>query len=244
MITFDPNKDALFNPNNLNLDNNYSKALMIFDDEVWEDYIEKHNDISVFPVKNNRGRVFKNFLSYNHNQEKILLISPSTGASGAVMDMELLIASGVNKIVSFGTCGAMDKDIAKNTIIIPNSAFREEGVSYHYLPPSDCVNQNDNSIQALNSIFAKHNIPYLNGNVWTTDAVYRETEMKLQAMKANGCIAVDMELAALIAVAQFRSINFASFLISDDNIDGINDQINERDSAKLFQIALEIVTII
>lgn len=241
MIKFDPDKNALFNPPNLNLIGSPTKALMVFDDEIWEDYIQKQDDIEIFPAKNNKGRVFNNFLIYKYNQEDILLMYPTTGAAGSALDMELLIASGINKIVSFGTCGAMVKSIAKNTIVIANSAFREEGVSYHYLPPSDEIAQDDNSIKIMNKIFSDKEMPFLNGKIWTTDAVYRETIGKLQSMKNNGCVAVDMELASLIAVAQFRNIKFASFLITDDNIDGHNPQENERDSAKLFQVALEIV---
>jgi len=245
MIKFDPNKTALFSPHALDFFGKPSKTLMIFDDEVWEGYIKKQNNIEVSPVKNDREGVFDNFLIYRYGQENILLVAPADGVGGSAMsvvEMELLIASGINKIVAFGTCGAMDKKIAKNTIIIPQSAYREEGVSYHYLPPSDEVAQATKSISVMNKIFSKHSIPFLNGKVWTTDAVYRETAGKLQTMKNNGCIAVDMELASLLAVAQFRNISFASFLITDDNIDGKNPQENERDPAKLFQTALEIVT--
>ncbi len=247
MIKFDPDKSALFNPSVLDLFGSPSRALMIFDDEVWEVYIKKQDNIEVSPIKNDKKGVFDNFFIYKYGQENILLVSPADGVGGSAMsavEMELLIASGINKIVAFGTCGAMDKKIAKNTIIIPKSAYREEGVSYHYLPPSDEVIQDTKLVSVMNELFSKHNVSFLNGKVWTTDAVYRETAGKLQTMKNNGCVAVDMELASLLAVAQFRNISFASFLITDDNIAGKNLQENERDAAKLFQIALEIVTII
>ncbi len=247
MIGFDTDKNALFNPPNLNIVGSPTRAIMIFDDEIWEDYIKKLNSIEVFPAKNSSGRVFNNFLIYKFNDENILLVSPAGGAGGAAMsaaDMELIIASGVNKIVSFGTCGALDVEINKNTIITPISAFREEGVSYHYLPPSDEVKQDDNSIAIINKVFSDHNVHTLNGKVWTTDAVYRETTGKLKLMKDNGCVAVDMELAALLAVAKFREVSFACFLITDDNVDGKNQNENERNSAELFKIALEIVTLI
>jgi purine-nucleoside phosphorylase len=246
MIRFDPDKTALFNPSSLDLVGNPTKALMIFDDEVWEDYVKKQDNIKVFSVKNTKGKMFNDFFMYKFGQENILLVSPASGAGGSAMsavDMELLIASGINKIVAFGTCGAMDIKIAKNTIIIPNSVFREEGVSYHYLPPSDEIAQEDNSISVMNNLFSKLKIPFLNGKAWTTDAVYRETAEKFLTMKNNGCIAVDMELASLIAVAKFRNINFAGFLITDDNIcEKKSHEVNGRDLAKLFQAALDIVT--
>jgi uridine phosphorylase len=244
MITFDSDKNAIFNPPSLNLVGNPKKALMIFDDEVWEDYVEKNKALETFPAKNNSGRVFSTFRMYKHDDENILLICPNVGGAASVVDLELLIASGIKKIVAFGTCGAMDKNVGKNTIIIPSSAIREDGVSYHYLPPSDEVDQNKTSIKVMEKVFSRHNMNYQTGKVWTTDAVYRETSNKLKTMKQNGCLAVDMEMASLLSVAKFRSIDFAGFLIADDNIDGKPKKEYGRDSATLLQLALEIVTTI
>lgn len=244
MITFDSDKNAIFSPPSLNLVGNPKKALMIFDDEVWEDYVEKNKALETFPAKNNSGRVFSTFRIYGHKGESILLVCPNVGGAASTVDLELLIASGINKIVAFGTCGALDKNIAKNTIIIPTSAVREEGVSYHYLPPSDEVNQNKTSIKVMEKVFSRHNMNYLSGKVWTTDAVYRETSNKLKTMKQNSCLAVDMEMASLLAVTKFRSVDFAGFLIADDNIDAKAKIEYKRGSATLLQLALEIVTTI
>ena len=95
---------------------------MILDDEVWEDYVIKNSDIEAIPVKNNRGRVLNNLCIYKQEHENILLMYPGTGGSASVIDLELLIASGIEKIVAFGTCGAMVNNIPKNTFIIPSSA--------------------------------------------------------------------------------------------------------------------------
>ena len=241
MIIFDPSKKAIFSPHNLNLVGSPQKAIMVFDDEVWEDYIEKNVGLDVLPVRNVKGRIFSNLYLYKKNDENILLISPGAGGSASSIDLELLIASGINKIVAFGTCGAMDKNIAKNTIIGPSSAYREEGVSYHYLPPADEISQEKKSIEKMENIFSQHSIEFLVGKVWTTDAVYRETLGKLKIMKDKGCIAVDMELSSLLAVSEFRHIDFAGFLVTDDNIDGKCSEEKERNSAKLLQIAIEIV---
>lgn len=242
MIRFDPSNKTIFEPPSLNIVGSPSKALFIFDDEVWEDFVEKDESLKVFPAKNNQGRVFSTFRIYIYNDEKILLVYPNVGGSASAADLELLIASGIDKIVAFGTCGAMDKKIAKNTIIIPISAMREEGVSYHYLPPSDEVNQDKQSQKIMESVFSSNNLRYLVGKVWTTDAVYRETQDKLISMKQKGCVAVDMELASLLAVSQFRNIKFAEFLICDDNIDGKCDDKCDRNSEKLFSVALQILS--
>jgi uridine phosphorylase len=244
MIIFDSEEKAIFNPLNLGLVGNPKKGIMIFDDEVWEDYIEKNTELETFPAKNNKGRIFSTFRIYRHEEEDILLICPNIGGAASAVDLELLIASGINKIVAFGTCGAMNKNIAKNTIIIPTSAVREEGVSYHYLAPSDEVDQNKASVKIMEKVFSRHDMNYLSGKVWTTDAVYRETSNKLKTMEQNSCLAVDMEMASLLAVTQFRSVDFAGFLITDDNINGKPSKEYGRDSATLLQLALEIVTTI
>ena len=43
---------------------------------------------------------------------------------------------GINKLVIFGTCGVLDKNIKDLSIIVPNKAIRDEGTSYHYKKPS------------------------------------------------------------------------------------------------------------
>ncbi len=244
MITFDPNKQAIFDPPTLNLDRQVDKAILVFDDEVWEDYIIPNKDLVSFDVKNLKGRVFNTFRYLEHHGQNVLLVYPSTGGPASAGDLELLIASGVNKIVAFGTCGAMDKNIPKNTIILPTSAIREEGVSYHYLEPTDEIAQEQNSINAMKTVFIKKGVDYLAGKVWTTDAVYRETVGKKEAFKSKGCLAVDMELASLLAVAKFRAIKFAQFLITDDNIDGVNKNSRDRNSKELLNLALEIVKLL
>ena len=241
MIIFDTDKQALFNPPNLNLSGGFNKAIMIFDDEVWEDYVAKDSGSIAIPLKNTQGRIFNTFRSRTYKQENVLLVCPSMDSAASSTELELLIASGIDKIVAFGTCGAMDKNIAKNTLIIPTSAVREEGVSYHYLPPSDEVDQTQKSIKTIEQVFISNGASYLLGKVWTTDAVYRETAKKLKLMKYKGAIAVDMEMASLLAVAEFRKIDFAGFLITDDNIDGKNDKELQKDSKTLLQLALDVV---
>lgn len=241
MIKFDSAKTAIFSPCDLRLLDKPQKAVIIFDDEVWEDYILPNKEMPSFEVKNARGRTFDTYRVIKKNNESVLLVYPNAGGSASAIDMELLIASGVKKIVAFGTCGAMDKKIAKNTIILPTAAFREEGVSYHYLPPGDEVAQSKKSQKNIVDVLVNNKIDFVKGKVWTTDAVYRETPSKLAYFQARGCVAVDMELASLLAVSEFRGIQFAQFLIADDNIDGGVKSEKPRNPEQLLNIALEIL---
>lgn len=242
MIEFDSNNNAIFNPQDLHLEIPVKQAILIFDDDVWDDYVVPNKNLKTMEVKNNRGRVFGTYRLVNKDNTPTLLVYPSAGGSASVMEVELLIASGIDKIVAFGTCGSMSTKIAKNTLLIPISAKREEGTSYHYLPPSETVDQSAESIKALEDTFKESNEEYVIGKIWTIDAIYRETPGKLEKLQKTGYIGVDMELASLLAMAKFREIKFAEFLIADDNIAGTPEkQEKEKNLARLLDLSFSVL---
>ena len=66
----------------------------------------------------------------------------------------------------------------------------------------------------------KHSIHYEIGKTWTTDGIYRETRGKVARRSQEGCIAVDMECSALMAVADFRGVVFGQYLAAGDDVSG------------------------
>jgi uridine phosphorylase len=98
------------------------------------------------------------------------------------------------------------------------AAYRDEGTSYHYLPVSDYVEIA--TADKLAEILSQLNIPYVKGRTWTTDAFYRETRKNMTARKKDGCIAVEMECASIMAVSQFRKKEVYQYLYAEDNLDG------------------------
>jgi uridine phosphorylase len=76
-------------------------------------------------------------------------------------------------------------------------------------------------VSALTDILDRRELPYLVGKTWTTDAPYRETANKILKRKEEGCLTVEMESAALIAVAQFRNVVFGQALYGGDDLSGI-----------------------
>lgn len=241
MIKYDPERKTVFGPSDLKLNGSPSKCLLIFDDEIWEELILPNQELETFPVTNAFGRVFDTYRYIKINGEKILLVYPTMGSAGCVCDTELLIASGIKQIVAFGTCGRLDKHIAQNTIILPTSAYREEGTSYHYIPASDEINVDKNALIICRDIFKKNNFTTIEGKIWTTDAVYRETPGKVALMKERGCVGVEMELSALLALAQYRKIKFTEFLIGDDPVDGNAVEPIKRRNKDIFDTAIEIL---
>ena len=94
------------------------------------------------------------------------------------------------------------------------------------------------------AVLLAHNVPYVLGKTWTTDAFFRETAGKVQMRRAEGCLTVEMEAAAFFAVAQFRGVTFAQLLYGGDDVS--SEVWDHRDYAsrltvreKLFWLAAE-----
>jgi uridine phosphorylase len=105
-------------------------------------------------------------------------------------------------------------------LIVPTSAVRDEGTSYHYLPPGREVDASPEAVAAIERVLQDRGRRYLLSKTWTTDAFYRETPAKVQLRKSEGCLTVEMEAAAFFAVAQFRRVPFAQILYGGDDVSG------------------------
>lgn len=142
------------------------------------------------------------------------------GAPTAVGAMEELIAMGARSLLFFGSCGVLDRKLPDGGILLPTAALRDEGTSFHYAPPDKEISLAPQGVETLEKVLTRMAIPFQKGKVWTTDAFYRETPEKMARRKAEGCIAVEMECAALTACAAFRQVSFSQFLYAADSLDG------------------------
>lgn len=157
----------------------------------------------------------------SYHDRRLAFFHPGVGAPMAAGLLEEAIAFGCRKFIACGGCGVLEKDLAVGHILVVSEAVRDEGVSYHYLPPGRAVFANLNGIDALAKTLDNHEVPYRVGKTWTTDAPYRETLKKIAKRKKEGCLTVEMESAALIAVAQFRNVIFGQALYGGDDLSGV-----------------------
>jgi len=131
-----------------------------------------------------------------------------------------VIAFGSRKFIACGGCGVLEKDIAVGNLIIVSSAVRDEGLSYHYLPPGREVSAQQDVVASVAKTLIECGLPFKVGKTWTTDAVYRETAKKIAARRAEGCLVVEMEAGSLIAVAEFRRVIYGQVLYGGDDLSG------------------------
>ena len=163
--------------------------------------------------------------------------------TGGLME-DLCYAFSCKKIILFGSCGGLDKELTAGKLIVPTDAYRDEGMSYHYAPAADFIHIKNHETVA--AVLDRLNIPYVKGKTWTTDAFLRETKGNMEARKAAGCICVEMESSACQAIADFRGYEFYPFFYTADNLDttewdeGILTSIGIDERLTHFYIALEI----
>ena len=181
-----------------------------------------------------------------HNGQRLAFFHPGVGAPLAVALFEEMLALGCRKFIACGGCGVLNRDIAVGHLLLPVSAIRDEGTSYHYLPPAREVEADPRAVDVLENVLRRHELDYLRTKTWTTDAIYRETQNKAAAFLAEGCLAVEMEAAAFFAVAKFRNVPFGQLLYGGDAViaggwDGRAWETREDIRKNLFWLAAEAV---
>lgn len=137
-----------------------------------------------------------------------------SSAAAAVCLEEARCLTGCTKYVICGSCGSLDKALTDGKLIVPTHAYRDEGLSYHYLPAEDYVDIR--CWEQVAEFMEKNRIPYAVGRTWTTDAIYRETPGNAGKRREEGCISVEMELAGLQAVCDYHDLSLFAFLYSSD----------------------------
>ena len=140
------------------------------------------------------------------------LIGGTVGAPFAVLIAEQLIASGCRHIIGYSSAGAIADNLSLPCLVVPNRGLRDEGVSYHYLPPSKWVDVNVQLPRILLQHALSIGLPLHSGPTWTTDAPYRETQSQIEQHRRDGILTVEMEAAALMALSNVCNVEIASLL--------------------------------
>lgn len=185
------------------------------------------------------------YILENEGQKLAVTLAP-IGAPMAVGQLEELRAKGFKNFIVLGSCGVLDKAIEADKIILPSSALRDEGTSYHYAPASDEMAYDEHLLSTMETAFDKAGIEHIRTKTWTTDAFFRETADKVKRRLAAGATVVDMEASAIMAWAQFRQATVYQFFYTADYVDHHKNEWDTRheertsDIMVFFDVALAI----
>lgn len=137
------------------------------------------------------------------------------GTSTIAMVVEALRLRGTETFVVVGHAGSLQSDLGVGDFVVVSRALRDEGVSHHYREPGKFVSASPAVRDHLVSALATA-APRRVGSTWTIDAPYRETIPEVRQYRTEGVLTVDMEAAAVFAVARHRGATAgALFTISD-----------------------------
>jgi uridine phosphorylase len=149
-------------------------------------------------------------------QGEIAILGSGLGAPAASMKLEQLIAWGVKRFVSVGTAGSLQQNVKVGDFVLCERAIRDEGTSHHYLPAAKYAFPSVEMTEKICYQLEKESYSYHFGTSWTLDTLYRETIEETKHYQEEGVLTVEMEAAALFAVAQYRNVELgALFTISD-----------------------------
>lgn len=243
ILEFDPDRDAIINPRKYGMEEPVpERGVLCFFGDVINQLVEKgellqighfRSELAVHPV-------------YRMKREggEIFVMHPGVGAPLAAGLLEEIICWGVKNVVVCGGCGVLNPDIAAGHIVMVDSAVRDEGTSYHNLPAAREAKPSQKITYAIVKVIDSHDLPYRLGKTWTTDAIYRETRQRREMRVQEGCAVVEMEAAALFAVAEFRSIEIGMLVYGGDLVipggwDSRDWYKRQDDRKLLFDLAIE-----
>jgi uridine phosphorylase len=157
-----------------------------------------------------------NFTKHMTRDKKLALVRLVLGAPFTAIMMEEAIACGGKEFLILGTAGAINDNMSISDVVLCSKAVRDEGTSHHYLKTSTYAYPDNGMTRKMSMALSKNGIEFSEGATWTTDAGYVETVREVKHYKKMGVLTVEMEAAALFAVARKRKVKAAAvFAISD-----------------------------
>ena len=147
-----------------------------------EKVVDQHH---VKMLKETPGKMVHTRSTDRTSGRRLAFYHPGIGSAIAAATLEEAIGFGCRKFIACGGCGVLAPDIAVGQLVVLSGAIRDEGASYHYLPPAREVIANPLGVYTLVDMLKNHGIPHLVGKTWTTDGVYRETPNRIATRRSE-----------------------------------------------------------
>jgi uridine phosphorylase len=144
----------------------------------------------------------------------------SIGAPAAALLLEDSVARGVRNVLVVGSAGSLQRHLPIGSTVIVTGAEREDGTSHHYLPAGEVVSADSDLMATLEECSAARDAKPVRGRSWTIDAPYRETVGAIRRHREAGVSVVEMEAAAIFAVARVRGVRAALIVVVSDELFG------------------------
>ncbi|MCI2048702.1 MAG: uridine phosphorylase [Lachnospiraceae bacterium] len=168
----------------------------------------------------------REFTTYTGTLGGVPVSVTSTGIGGpsAAIAVQELVNCGADTFLRVGTCGGMQTDILSGDIVIASSSVRMEGTSREYAPIEYPAVADLDVVNAMVSASAKLGTRYHVGVSQSKDSFYGqhdpesmpvgyELQNKWQAWLRMGCLASEMESAAIFIVSQYLRVRAGALFL-------------------------------
>ena len=199
----------------------------------------------------------REFITYTGflGKERVSVTSTGIGGPSAVIAMEELVRAGADTFIRVGTCGGMQPQVKSGDLVIATGAVRMEGTSREYAPVEFPAVADFHLAGALERAAQKLDFPYHMGVVQCKDSFYGqhepekmpvgyELQEKWNAWVKLGCLASEMESAALFVTASYLRVRAASVFLTVANQEreklGLENRV-VHDTQKAIRTAVEAV---
>jgi uridine phosphorylase len=142
----------------------------------------------------------------------------TVGAPAAALLLENAIARGVHQVLVAGSAGSLQRHLPIGSTVVVEGAEREDGTSHHYLPAGEVVAADPDLTALLETCAAARGAAPVRGRSWTIDAPYRETVGGIRRHREAGVAVVEMEAAALFAIARVRAVRAGLIVAVSDEL--------------------------
>ncbi len=240
LFEFDPTREAIIEPSEIFKKQEVpEKCVICFFKSIIEKWEKEKRIEKIAKITTTESVSW--MYKYTVDEAAVDLLFPGIGAPLAAMHLEFSIATGCSKFLVIGSGGVLDSDLNVGKLVLLDSAIRDEGTSYHYLEAAREIQANRDIVTFLESELKHHNVDFIRGKAWTTDAICRETPKKIKMRKEEGAIVVEMEAASLFAVSQFRNVKMGYLIYCGDDVSGEKWDIRkEFDRKPIREKALEL----
>ena len=215
---FDTSKSPIIHPENFLERTLPKKCVITYLRKELERFAEEHTLSIIGYLKSEVLDI--PIYEYTQGEERLCITMALCGAPGAAVALEELYAMGCEMFLVCGGAGALMNNSKVGEIVVPVSAVRDEGTSYHYLEPSREIECHKETVEKVVSCLKEMGIPFKTGKTWTSDAIYREPPDMIERRRAEECITVEMEAAAFFAVSHYYDIPLAQLLYAGDDVSG------------------------
>ena len=164
-----------------------------------------------------------------HTKSPVVILTSFGGGSPIVVGLaEELAAMGVRKMILLTMGGGLQLNLKHGDAVVCTRAIRDEGASYHYLPPEKYIEADSVLAERLTQSIQKRGVPCSSGTTWTTDAPYRETLAEVGQYQTEGVKVVEMESAGLFTIGSVRKVQTTSIVVVMDSLASLKWQVPER----------------